>query len=859
MKAYFKGWLVAALAAAFTVSAQTSEGPLLAALKSDASRNEKIKACHELGRVGTAAAVAPLAALLDNPELAHAARYGLEMIPDPAVDAALRAAAGRLNGLLLAGVLQSVGNRRDAAAVPLLAPHLTDADPAVAAAAAIALGKIATPEAAAALKPLLGKSPLAAEAYLNGADAAPTPQAAVALYGDLIDARPPVQKSVRMAALRGRMLASGADGLGQWSALIASADHDEVDIALRVALEFPRSAQVTQSLAAALPRLPARQVRLCEVLGERGDPAAVPALAALAQAAGTGTESRLAAVKTLTRLGAPEAVPVLTTLALSDDAEAAAAARDLLVGFPGAARDAAVLALLDKPDAPSRLAGVELATRCRLAAAVPALLRLAGEADPQLAAASFKGLGVLAEVKDLPALLALLQKASSAEDAERTVTSLCARQLVMAPDSVKILRAVYGVLPGGPSKDVSAKVMELAKAGIATFDVSNETFGDAAPGKVKAFELDYAVNGVAQRAAAGEGGSVSLTLGAASVPPAVIEPLLAAYAQAQGEPKVAVLRILCSVRGPQVLAVVRQAAGSADATLKEAAQRALCDWPSAEVLPDLEAILQSDAGLKLKVLALRGVVKLVPAQKVPLAQKVEALKRAAGWAARDEERRLVQATLDELDDGASDETGFVPMCNGKDLTGWQAQGSWWKVVEGVLTAESTAATPLASNNHLVWTGGTPGDFELRTEFRLSKSANSGIQLRAEPVADRDTGYQADMNGGGNFVGFLYHPKMHLVGGRGETVTIAADGKKSAERFADSAALQKLYKVEDWNTYRIVCKGPEITLYVNGEVTSRFADHRPDTPRQGAITLQLHKGPPMKIEYRNLRIKTLKAE
>ena len=92
-----------------------------------------------------------------------------------------------------------------------------------------------------------------------------------------------------------------------------------------------------------------------------------------------------------------------------------------------------------------------------------------------------------------------------------------------------------------------------------------------------------------------------------------------------------------------------------------------------------------------------------------------------------------------------------------------------------------------------------------------------------------------------------------------SVTIAADGKKSAERFADSAALQKLYKVEDWNTYRIVCKGPEITLYVNGEVTSRFADHRPDTPRQGAITLQLHKGPPMKIEYRNLRIKTLKAE
>jgi len=114
-----------------------------------------------------------------------------------------------------------------------------------------------------------------------------------------------------------------------------------------------------------------------------------------------------------------------------------------------------------------------------------------------------------------------------------------------------------------------------------------------------------------------------------------------------------------------------------------------------------------------------------------------------------------------------------------------------------------------------------------------------------------------MNGGGNYVGFLYHPKMHLVGGRGEKVVIAADGKKEAARFADSAELQKLYKVEEWNRYRIVCRGPAITLYVNGALMSQFEDHRPDTPRQGVITLQLHKGPPMKIEFRNLRIKELK--
>lgn len=204
------------------------------------------------------------------------------------------------------------------------------------------------------------------------------------------------------------------------------------------------------------------------------------------------------------------------------------------------------------------------------------------------------------------------------------------------------------------------------------------------------------------------------------------------------------------------------------------------------------------------------------------------------------------------------EEGFTPIFNGKDLTGWDQQGgAWWTAAGGVLTAETTAANPTPKNNHLIWKGGTPGNFELRADFRLSRSANSGIQLRSEAVSDGDTGYQADMNGEGNYVGFLYHPKMHLIGGRGEKVTLAADGKKDAQRFADAAELQKLFKVEDWNAYRIVCRGPEITLYLNGVMTTQVVDHRPDTPRQGVVTLQLHAGAPMKIEYRNLRIKELK--
>ncbi|MBP5320022.1 MAG: HEAT repeat domain-containing protein, partial [Kiritimatiellae bacterium] len=133
----------------------TDEAGLLAVLRSDAAQDDKVAACQTLCFRGTGASVQPLADLLKEETpmpLFHAARYGLENIPDAKADAALLAAAGRVKGLRLAGVMQSCGNRKVAAAVPLLATGLTDADPAIVRAAAGALAKIRTPEALAALR-----------------------------------------------------------------------------------------------------------------------------------------------------------------------------------------------------------------------------------------------------------------------------------------------------------------------------------------------------------------------------------------------------------------------------------------------------------------------------------------------------------------------------------------------------------------------------------------------------------------------------------------------------------------------------------------------------------------------------------
>jgi HEAT repeat protein len=151
------------------------EAKLIAVLKSNASREEKAAACRNLALIGTGASVPALAELLGDEKLGHMARYALEPIPDPAVDAALRDALGKLKGRPLVGVVGSVGVRRDAQAVERLAGLLKDGDAEVAQAAAKALGRIGTQSAVKALEDNLASAPSANwpalyEGLFRGAD-----------------------------------------------------------------------------------------------------------------------------------------------------------------------------------------------------------------------------------------------------------------------------------------------------------------------------------------------------------------------------------------------------------------------------------------------------------------------------------------------------------------------------------------------------------------------------------------------------------------------------------------------------------------------------------------------------------------
>jgi hypothetical protein len=100
----------------------------------------------------------------------------------------------------------------------------------------------------------------------------------------------------------------------------------------------------------------------------------------------------------------------------------------------------------------------------------------------------------------------------------------------------------------------------------------------------------------------------------------------------------------------------------------------------------------------------------------------------------------------------------------------------------------------------------------------------------------------------------------LIVGRGERVRFTAEGKREVEKIGDPNELIKGYKVEDWNTYRVVCRGPEITLYLNGVLMSQVIDKHPKlAASRGIIALQMHPGAPMKVQFKNIVLKELKKD
>ena len=214
---------------------------------------------------------------------------------------------------------------------------------------------------------------------------------------------------------------------------------------------------------------------------------------------------------------------------------------------------------------------------------------------------------------------------------------------------------------------------------------------------------------------------------------------------------------------------------------------------------------------------------------------------------------------------AADDDGFRSIFDGKTLEGWDGKPSFWRVEDGAIIGETTKENPTKGNTFLIWTGGKPGDFELKAEFRMPNPgfANSGIQIRSweNPKEKwRVFGYQPDMDSSDAYTGTCYGEGYRGgLAGRGEKVVIGEDGKKTIEKFAESKDLAKFIKKHDWNEYDILAKGNVITEKVNGQLMCELTDNDKVARKDGIIAFQIHAGQPMKVEFRNIRIKELKRD
>ena len=208
--------------------------------------------------------------------------------------------------------------------------------------------------------------------------------------------------------------------------------------------------------------------------------------------------------------------------------------------------------------------------------------------------------------------------------------------------------------------------------------------------------------------------------------------------------------------------------------------------------------------------------------------------------------------------GLADDAGFTPIFDGKTLDGWEGDAGVWRVEDGAIVGETKQ--PLPATTYLVWRQGLVDDFELKALYRLS-GGNSGIQYRSRDLGGhRVAGYQADMEAGTKYSGILYEQDGRaIVTQRGERVTVQADGTKTrGEPIGTSAELQEKIKPGDWNEYHIVAQGPKLQHFINGQLMSETIDEQVGKRSlEGILALQLHQGPPMKVEYKDIRLKRLK--
>jgi hypothetical protein len=213
-------------------------------------------------------------------------------------------------------------------------------------------------------------------------------------------------------------------------------------------------------------------------------------------------------------------------------------------------------------------------------------------------------------------------------------------------------------------------------------------------------------------------------------------------------------------------------------------------------------------------------------------------------------------------ESAPDLPGFVRLFNGRDLAGWTGDGRIWSVHEGAIVGRTTPEVTVSENNFLIWKDEVE-DFELRLKFRL-QGGNSGIYYRARKRAAGQrggeplVGTQADLSADGRWTGVIMEYTLReILAERGQRVAINERGERRVvETLGSPEDLLTRVQPGEWNDYHIHAKGGKVLLKISGVTMCELEDNDPKRLTRGWLGLQVHTGPPMRVEFKDIFLRRL---
>ena len=780
------------------------EKQLIEALKGKAPQAEKDLACRELQVIGTEACIDALAAMLADVKLSHMARYALEPMPYPKASKVMRDALGKTSGPTKVGLLISLGFRRDAESTGELTALLKDKDPAVAGAAAAALGRIGTPEAAKALAAFRSSADKAlrvvvAEASLTAAEQLAKDgkqDEAARICKELQAAQWPAH--VRLGAFVGLLGSGGEAAVSQAVAAISGKDAAMRSAAISHVSKL-KGKDVGKRLAAGLDKLPASaQALLVDALGDLGDAAVLPTIVKATSNADAGV--RMAAIRTIGKIGDVSCVKLLckTVVAGKDSAEQQAAVNSLH-GLKGDKVNATIVAAMKAAPATAKPKLIEALVTRKATDAVGDLAAEAKGTDAKVRVAALRALGWIAQPADLEALVPLAVK--PADDPARSAAELAivqvARKIAKESERSDSVLAALKTAGGTPAKCSLIRV--LGSLG------GKKAFAAVAPGlKDKSADVqDATVNALSNWPSA-----------------RALDPLMN-VAKTSDNPKQRVLslqgcvRILglndCTVE--QTLAsyreLIKASKTPADTKLVLSGLAAVADPAALEVI---EPFMARKEFLAEAEFARLGVARAIMGSSSQLSGKIATgLQRSRNPTVANQARWILRSLRGVKSDAVS-AGSWKSLFNGKDLTGWRTTGTAiFKVEDNCLVG-----TQIDGKGGDIWTDAEFDNFELRITYRVVWPANSGFWFRH----DGKKGYQYDV--------LKYKRPVAFSG------TLYCPGKMFITKNLDESLASR----DGWNKARIRAMGDELTLWLNGKRTGNCKDN---TLARGRVGIQIHPG------------------